>query len=161
MAREQALLVRLCMGAANWITKVDSNPDSAFSIPRNGVTIMENRMAVKDTADGRGRGASTGPDRGALTSALPQHPIAVRVDVPGASRSFTELQLSSSGVWSQTGGGGHTAPRACTDCGAARSRSRDSPGGQTAGSGPRSIPLSGQSAPSAVPKTCPPLPGGL
>lgn len=107
MAREQALLVRLYMGAANWITKVDSNPGSAFSIPRNGVTITENRMAVKDTADGRGRGASTGPERGrgALTSALPQHPIAVRVDVPGASRSFTELQLSSSGVWSQTGGG--------------------------------------------------------
>lgn len=38
------------------------------------------------------------------------------------ARSFTELQLSSSGVWSPTGGGGHTAPRACTDCGAARSK---------------------------------------
>lgn len=33
-------------------------------------------------------GRVDGPGRAALTSALPQHPMAVRVDAPGASRSF-------------------------------------------------------------------------
>lgn len=49
-----------------------------------------------------------GPDRARLTSALPQHPIAVRVDAPGASRSFTELHGASTQwqqeSWSSTGG---------------------------------------------------------
>lgn len=105
-------------------------------------------------------GRVDGPGRAALTSALPQHPMAVRVDAPGASRSFNS---AAAGFGARRAGGGHTAPRACTDCGAARPRSRDCPSGQTAGSGPRSIPLSGQSALSAaqLPKMCPPLPGGL
>lgn len=46
-----------------------------------------------------------GPRWVVLTSVLPQHPIAVRVDEPGASRSFTKLQLSSSGIWNPTGAG--------------------------------------------------------
>lgn len=46
------------------------------------------------------------PDRAVLTSVLPQHPIAVRVDVPGASRSLTELHGASRSFSSAAAGSG-------------------------------------------------------
>lgn len=81
---------------------------------------------MKDT---RVTESDTEPDRAGLTSALPQHPIAVRVDAPGASRSSTEPQLSS--------GGGLELDGRTEDTGSpAWCRRRPSPDGQTERSGP-------------------------
>lgn len=92
-AREE--LARPNPGAANWITELDSNPDSASSIPRTAVTITEKRKArrdvVKDTADGRRWGASAGPDAPLLPPryrSIPWQSGSTRPELHGASRSF-------------------------------------------------------------------------
>lgn len=73
----------------------------------NNVNNKHRRGSSKTHGGGRagGRYESRRTALVVLTSVLPQHPIAVRVDEPGASRSFTKLQLSSSGVWNPTGAG--------------------------------------------------------
>ncbi len=57
---------------------------------RTGALLKGTRGAKEGGGRYRAGLGWAGPDRTVLTSALPQHPIAVRVDVPGASRSFTE-----------------------------------------------------------------------
>lgn len=95
--------------------------------------------------------------RAALTSALPQHPIAVGVDVPGASRSLTEphgasrsLSSAAAGLQPDRRGGGLGQPHAlCLHALTAqrrdpggRARRGDGPDGQTERSGPLSMLLS-------------------
>lgn len=139
-------MTRLSPGGGNWITAPGSNPSSALSasrdwFPFHGEKINTHRCSAEGHRGVGGGGRTVpgraGPGRGVLTSVLPQHPIAVRVDVPGASRTLTEphgasRSFSSAAAGSaarQAGGRTRTAPRAlpaCTHCAAARSR-RPSP----------------------------------
>ncbi|TNN37954.1 hypothetical protein EYF80_051883 [Liparis tanakae] len=74
----------------------------------------------------------TGPDRAALTSALPQHPIAVRVDVPVAPEPPGASRFSRSLAERPRGLEPHRRARAgrCARC-AACTRREAGPGAET------------------------------